>query len=145
MTASRVKILIVEDDDTYAGLLGVVFSDYAEVERASSLREALEKANGHDAVFLDLGLPDSCGLDTFSKMYSQFPTKPIVIVTGDDDPSTAFRAMKLGARDFVMKSRANLVSLEATIKDVLREVHSERLYVSAMDSFDIGLKKLAAS
>jgi FixJ family two-component response regulator len=52
-----------------------------------------------DAVLLDLSLPDSQGLDTFTTLHTQTPTMPVVVLTGLDDQALAVGAVKEGAED----------------------------------------------
>lgn len=54
-------------------------------------------------VFLDLSLPDSRGLDTFSRVYAQAPQVPIIVLTGLDDEQVAVQAVRKGAQDYLVK------------------------------------------
>ena len=45
-------------------------------------------------VLLDLGLPDSQGLDTLSKVHAEAPAVPIVVLTGLDDEALALQAVQ---------------------------------------------------
>ncbi len=56
-------------------------------------------------VLLDLSLPDSMGLETFSRVYAHSPTVPIIVLTGNDDQNTALSAVKGGAQDYLVKGR----------------------------------------
>src|ERR1044071_9002952 len=56
-------------------------------------------------VLLDLSLPDSFGLETFSKVYAHSPTVPIIVLTGNDDQMLALSAVKGGAQDYLVKGR----------------------------------------
>jgi diguanylate cyclase (GGDEF)-like protein len=56
-------------------------------------------------VLLDLSLPDSMGLETFSRVYAHSPTVPIIVLTGNDDQTVALSAVKSGAQDYLVKSR----------------------------------------
>jgi len=68
-----VRILLVEDDDACARLLEIMLTHYPcgafTIRRATNLSAALQEAGRGetDLVLLDLGLPDSQGLDTFLK------------------------------------------------------------------------------
>ena len=42
-------------------------------------------------VLLDLSLPDSIGLETFSRVYAHSPAVPIIVLTGNDDQKVALR------------------------------------------------------
>jgi diguanylate cyclase (GGDEF)-like protein len=58
-------------------------------------------------VLLDLSLPDSQGLETFSRVYAHSPGVPIIVLTGNDDQTLALNAVKAGAQDFLVKGRIN--------------------------------------
>jgi len=62
-------------------------------------------AGGTGLVLLDLSLPDSFGLETFSKVYAHSPTVPIIVLTGNDDQMLALSAVKGGAQDYLVKGR----------------------------------------
>src|SRR5258706_12860576 len=62
-------------------------------------------AGGTGLVLLDLSLPDSFGLETFSKVYAHSPAVPIIVLTGNDDDSLALSAVKSGAQDYLVKNR----------------------------------------
>jgi diguanylate cyclase (GGDEF)-like protein len=54
---------------------------------------------------LDLSLPDSHGLETFTKVYAHSPKVPIIVLTGNDDSALALSAVKAGAQDYLFKGR----------------------------------------
>jgi len=58
---------------------------------------------GIDVVLLDLGLPDSQGLDTLGEVRAQAPAEPIVVLTGLDDEALALQAVRQGAQDYLVK------------------------------------------
>ena len=60
---------------------------------------------GIDAVLLDLGLPDSQGLNTFEKTYALAPKVPILILTANDNDSLAVEAVRRGAQDYLIKGK----------------------------------------
>jgi diguanylate cyclase (GGDEF)-like protein len=62
-------------------------------------------AGGTGLVLLDLSLPDSFGLETFTKVYAHSPTVPIIVLTGNDDQMLALSAVKSGAQDYLVKGR----------------------------------------
>jgi signal transduction histidine kinase len=65
---------------------------------------------------LDLGLPDSKGLDTFSAIYGQAPETPIVILSIVDDEAGAIQAVQKGAQDYLVKGQANCDLLSRAIR-----------------------------
>ena len=58
-----------------------------------------------DVVLLDLGLPDSQGLETFVRARRGAPNEPIVVISGLDDERLALEAVRSGAQDYLVKGR----------------------------------------
>ena len=58
-----------------------------------------------DVVLLDLGLPDSQGLNTFEKTYALAPKVPILILTANDNDSLAVEAVRRGAQEYLIKGK----------------------------------------
>jgi signal transduction histidine kinase len=108
-----IRVLLIEDDsgetqlicDMLSGADGVTF----EPECVSWLSMGLERlATGAiNVILLDLGLPDSQGLDTFTKVYARVPKVPIVVLTCLDDVTLAIKAVRGGAQDYLVKSQVD--------------------------------------
>jgi PAS domain S-box-containing protein len=88
-------------------LLGEVQAGAFDLERVDRLDDALTRLarTGVDVVLLDLGLPDSQGLDTFVRARSRAPNEPIVVISGLDDERVALEAVRSGAQDYLVKGR----------------------------------------
>ncbi len=116
------RVLLVEDNPGDVTLLRKMLSRDRLVtyrlETASSLEEALETAGrGHyDLVLLDLGLPDSSGLDTLRSFRSGAPDVPVVVLTGLQDEEAGMEALSEGAQDYLVKSLADAESLHRSIR-----------------------------
>lgn len=110
---AHVRVLLVEDNPSDARLLRATLvaeaSDQFEVVRAERLAEALVALRRAtvDVVLLDLGLPDSQGLETFSQVAEHAPHVPVVVLSGLDDESVAFQAVQAGAQDYLVKGEAD--------------------------------------
>lgn len=111
MEGKPIKILLIEDNPGDARLIREMLARAKgakfDLERADRLQTGLERLNrgGFDLVLLDLGLPDSRGLDTFVKMHTQTPGVPIVVLTGLDDETLAIKAVQAGAQDYLIKGK----------------------------------------
>src|SRR5262249_27306929 len=109
MTQESTAVLLVEDDPAFAQLaarmIGSIAPDY-RVDHEPTLERALERLDHerYDAVLLDLGLPDSEGLDTLVACGRRAPSLPIVVVTSQADASFARRSLQEGAQDYLLKS-----------------------------------------
>ena len=79
-----------------------------KLDWAERLSAGIEKLNAHkpDVIILDLSLPDSQGLETFTRVYAQAPDVPVVVLTGMTDEEVAVQAVRAGAQDYLVKSDA---------------------------------------
>jgi signal transduction histidine kinase len=118
---SPLRILLVEDDDAYAGLVSAQLSTAgypAEVTRVSSLTEASRRLPGQpvDVILLDLGLPDGAGRDTLSRMQELAVDIPIVVLTAHDNDAEALAAVQAGAEDYLIKSSTDAQLLSRSVR-----------------------------
>lgn len=113
MRGNRLQVLMVEDNQEFFQLirkaLALVEPDSCELTHTTNLSDAIErlKTGGFDAVVLDLSLPDSKGYDTFSQLTNHALDVPVVVLTANDNPETAMRAMRHGAQDYLVKGTVN--------------------------------------
>jgi signal transduction histidine kinase len=102
MSLGAPRVLVVEDHEPDRELILDVLHE-AHTDTCGRLRDALELAQGHDLVVLDLGLPDSQGAITFQTFQAAHPTLPVVVLTGTDDVQLGESLISLGAEDYVPK------------------------------------------
>ena len=109
-TRDTVRVLAVEDNPGDLGLVReylreTVMGRYLieSAKKLSSAESTLEN-NAFDVILLDLDLPDSNGLETFTRLHARFPKVPIVILTGSPNEMTAARAINGGAQDYLFKN-----------------------------------------
>ncbi|KAF5415848.1 MAG: Methyl sulfide methyltransferase-associated sensor [Candidatus Methanogaster sp.] len=131
MADRPIKVLLIEDNPGDARLitemLSEVDSTLFDVENAFRLSEGLTRIQkgGIDVVLLDLGLPDSSGIDTFEKVHDQTPEVPIVMLTGLDDTELALEGMSKGAQDYLVKGRADGDLLARTLRYAIERMAVE--------------------
>lgn len=58
-----------------------------------------------DLIILDLSLPDSCGLNTLSRVTEYSQRIPLVVLTANADEEVALKAIQMGAQDYLIKGR----------------------------------------
>ncbi|MGD0653521.1 MAG: SpoIIE family protein phosphatase [Thermoguttaceae bacterium] len=111
MDEERVRILLVEDDpdDVYIirNLLGDRWHGPFELVHVELLSAAIQRCQEEpfDVVLLDLGLPDSNGLETFFSIYARAGDVPIVVLSGLSDERAAVKAVQAGAQDYLVKGQ----------------------------------------
>ncbi|MBX3209178.1 MAG: response regulator [Labilithrix sp.] len=117
----RTSVLLVEDDDDDAALIARVLSrftriqfDVSRVATIAAARQALREQR-HDAVLVDLGLPDSDGLASFTEILAVASGAAVVVLTGDDREELGLRAVELGAQEYVVKTEHAYQLLPLTI------------------------------
>src|SRR5579871_6897112 len=99
MTADNLNVLLIEDDPDYAELVTQWLSPAAERFQLSwtdSLAPGLSRlaAGNVDVVLLDLNLPDSEGLVTFTAIRKRAPGIPVIILSAADNQTLALRTIQ---------------------------------------------------
>lgn len=134
-------VLLVEDEPAAARLVAELLHEveprYA-LDTVSTLAAALEilSRQRYAAVLLDLGLPDSQGLQTVRSMLQSAGHVPLVVLSSHDDESLALRAIQLGAQDYVVKGRGDGAHLARALRYAIeRKLVQEHLeFVASHDA-----------
>ncbi|MDD5226054.1 MAG: diguanylate cyclase [Candidatus Omnitrophica bacterium] len=106
---AAVRMLLVDDDPDFAKIIQISLRVDKrvsfEIETAHTLESALKilQKKNFQMILLDLGLPDSRGLETFEKIAAAHPEIACVILSGTDDEVLSLEAVKKGAQDYVVK------------------------------------------
>jgi two-component system, NarL family, sensor histidine kinase UhpB len=126
------RILVVEDNPGDLFLLQELLRStglkIAEVVHASQLKDAraLLGSERIDLVFLDLSLPDSYGLDSYTGLQSYAQKVPIILLTGLTDTEIAPQALVMGAQDYLIKGDFDEKLLGRAIRYSLERMHNLR-------------------
>jgi len=111
MSDNSIKILLIEDNPGDARLIRDLFAEAGagmfDLKYTDRLSTGLVCLANEEIglVLLDLSLPDSQGIETFTKLHSEVPRVPIVILSGLDDEELAIRAVQDGAQDYIVKGQ----------------------------------------
>src|SRR5258706_8524188 len=125
------QILLIEDN--YADILllrealeqdALVSFQVATTDRLKTGLKFLQE-NDFDAILLDLGLPDSQGLDTFIRLHKESPDIPIVILSGLTDEDLALQAIQFGAQDYLVKRQEAWETAARTIRYAMERQRSQ--------------------
>jgi len=77
-------------------------------------------------LLLDLGLPDSSGVSTFTSVHAQIPTLPIIVLTGFGDQSIALKVVQQGAQDYLLKGQVDGNLIWRTIRYAMERQRGRR-------------------
>ena len=128
----RLRILVVEDNPADIDFIHEMLPQAGplnlQVESVARLSEAITrlKRKDIDLVLLDLGLPDSQGLQTFHKLQKAEPDIPVIVLTGNDDHELAIAAMRDGAQDYLVKGQIGGSLLVRTARYAVERKQTER-------------------
>ena len=139
MSSDQVPIRILTVDDHrvirqgIAGLVAVE-SDMRVVAEAANGREALQQFRAHrpDITLMDLQMPEMNGLDAISAIRGEYPEARIIVLTTYSGDVQALRALRAGARAYLLKD-----ALDKELLDAIRAVHAGRKAVSPEVSFQL--------
>lgn len=117
-----VRLLAIDDNPRDTRLLEIALAEVAglrwTLEKASDLSSGLARLGrgGVDLVFLDLGLPDSQGLDTLDVLQRRHGDVPVVVLTGLADEALASEAARRGAQDYLVKGHMTGQLLQRVVR-----------------------------
>ncbi len=99
------RVLLVEDEPALlrALAMNLVARGYTVTEAATGTRALSALATErHDAIVLDLGLPDMSGVDVI-RAVREYAATPIIVLSARSGSADKVQALDLGADDYVTK------------------------------------------
>lgn len=154
MQDEEIRILLIEDNPGDARLIeemlrgrnvrlpraeeGVTGRTNGEAVTGTTLLKADRLAEGLtlleeqaiDVLLLDLGLPDSTGLETLKTTLDHTDDIPIVVLTGLDDETVGVQAVQQGAQSYLRKDELGGELLLRSIRHALERYERERQLTS---------------
>lgn len=100
------RLFLVDDDELILSMLSRTLKrEGYEVRSETGGTDLPDKIiSWHpDVVLLDVNLPGQNGLDTLKVLKREAPHIEVIMLTADDTAETAVKAMKMGARDYLIK------------------------------------------
>ncbi|GAB7022317.1 response regulator [Salidesulfovibrio brasiliensis] len=100
------KVLLIDDEPEFLESMGerLKLRDM-DVDSSTNISEALDKlaAEQFDAIFLDLQMPGTNGIESLKMIKKLYPDLQVILLTGHASVEKGIEAMKLGAMDFIEK------------------------------------------
>jgi DNA-binding response OmpR family regulator len=117
------SILIIDDEPNLRRSLGLILQRAGyTITTASNAAEAMQllQAGAYELTFLDIKLPDQNGIQLLPRIKDLYPDMPVLILTAHATLETAIGAVRLGARDYLLKPIDPEIIL-SRVKSVLSE------------------------
>jgi DNA-binding NarL/FixJ family response regulator len=132
-----IRILVVDDHSIFRqGIVGLLAdqADMQLVAEASNGREAIQQFRAYrpDVTLMDLQMPEMNGLDAVIAIRGEFPEAKIIVLTTYTGDVQVLRALKAGARAYLLK---NLLHRE--LLETIRGVHAGKKALSPEASFEL--------
>jgi two-component system chemotaxis response regulator CheB len=136
MTPPKIRVLIVDDSRMIRDVLTEILNDQPDIEVVGAAADAFEardmvKSLAPDVITLDVEMPRMNGLEFLDKLMRAKPM-PVVMISAATERGSevTFRALELGAVDFVTKPKLNEQAPDdygQMIADKIRAAKSARL------------------
>jgi DNA-binding NarL/FixJ family response regulator len=128
--STRIRVLVADDHITVLeGLVAIIDRqvDMSVIARASNGREAVDLWREHlpDVALLDLRMPELDGIGALDEIRQQHATANIIVLTTYDHDSDVSKAIKSGAKGYLLKDAPRDELLAA-----IRTVHSGETAIS---------------
>jgi two-component system, NarL family, response regulator NreC len=126
----QIRILLADDHTVMRRGLRLLLEsrpEFVVVAEASDGREAMEQAEATqpDIAVLDIAMPNLSGIEAAQRISAELPHIGIVILSMHSDESYVLRALKAGAKGYLLKDSA-----EGDLIDAIKSVHEGKTFFS---------------
>jgi DNA-binding NarL/FixJ family response regulator len=163
---NKIRLLLVDDHQVMIEGLTLFFQNYDDIEicaTAHTLQDGLHAAGQYqpDIAVVDLSLQKNSGLDLIQDMQIQYPLVKCIVLSMHDELLYGERALKAGAKGYVMKSQSfetvvnalhtvmkgELFFCDSIIKSVLNSfshntIHSNQNAIQSLSNRELEVFKL---
>jgi DNA-binding NarL/FixJ family response regulator len=144
----KIRVLVADDHAIVREGLGTMLSnqpDMTVVGLATHGRDAIRMVDEYqpDVAIMDISMPELNGIDAISQMLPRHPNIKVIVLSIHETKPYVYRALKAGARGYLLKETAGL-----EVVDAVRAVYSGERYLSQRISdlvTDISFHRLEGS
>ena len=134
---SPIRILVVDDHPVVRAGIETLMAGQADmslVGQATNGREAIQQFRAHhpDITLMDIQMPEMNGLDALIAIRNESPEARIIMLTTYAGDAQVLRAIKAGARGYLLKS-----ALHRELLETIRGVHAGKKALSAEVSYEV--------
>ena len=121
----QVRVLLIEDSQEAKWLVEHSLQKYGDgkyqLKWATTLSDGLEQLATHeiDIVLLDLGLPETSGSASYTRLHEVAPDVPVVVLSGDTSEETQVSVIVGGVNEYLVKEQASGPLLVEAIRSAL--------------------------
>jgi len=130
MKDARKKIFLVDDHPIFMKGLSRLIDEEPDLEVCGEAEDVFEATrniskNMPDLVIVDLTLKDTSGFELIKHIHDHMPSMPVLVLSMHDETIYAERALKSGARGYIMKQE-----MSGRVVDAIRHVLAGKIFVS---------------
>ena len=130
MSVKPIRILLADDHTVMRRGLRLLLEsrdEFKVVGEASDGREAVDQAElmHPDVVVLDIAMPNLSGIEAAQRIAATLPQAATVILSMHSDESYVLRALKVGAKGYLLKDSA-----EGDLINAIKSVHAGKTFFS---------------
>lgn len=132
-----IKVLCVEDNEIYNIVLKSNLEqnrDYNfQIKQVYSMSETVNalRTSRYDIILLDLGLPDSDGLNTLLHVSRASSSTPIIILTASNEEGLVTSLLRRGAQDYIWKEELDSKLL---VKSIIYSIERKKFEVELLET-----------
>jgi diguanylate cyclase (GGDEF)-like protein/PAS domain S-box-containing protein len=141
-------LLLIDNDASHVdvftdALLNATGGPFAG-ECVKTLAEGIRRLKGKEfwAIFLNLSLPDSQGLETFDNLAVAVPCVPTLIIAGPKDVKVALEALRHGAKDYLLEDHLDNDSFVRAIRNMAERKAAEEMLFTEKERAQVTLNSI---
>lgn len=125
-----IRVLVADDHAIIRDGLCMMLGNQPDMEivgRAANGREAVQLVDKHepDVIVIDISMPELNGIDAIQQMLPGHPNLKVVVLSIHETKPYVYRALRAGARGYLLKETAGL-----EVVDAVRTIHRGERYLS---------------